>query len=57
MARYLISFPSAATVVPDGEWESLVARARVEAPAWAARIARACRCNQKFGVFGFDPQS
>ena len=27
MAKYLISFPSAAMVVPDGEWEA-VGRAR-----------------------------
>ena len=24
MAKYLISFPSAAMVVPDGEWEAVV---------------------------------
>jgi hypothetical protein len=51
MAKYLISFPSAAMVVPGGERES------VEAVAWAARIARACRCSQELRVFQFDPQS
>ena len=113
MAKYLISFPSAAMVVPEGEWEAVgrdahavIAQARVagvyvfgggidedvppvlvsadgavakggypwappldgvftvldlssreEAVAWAARIAKACRCDQELRVFGFDPQS
>jgi hypothetical protein len=113
MAKYLISFPSAAMVVPDGEWEAVVrdshavieeAKAagvyifgggidenvpatlvsadgavaqggypwapalnggftvlelpsREEAVAWAARIAKACRCDQELRVFHFDPQS
>lgn len=48
MAKYLISFPSAAMVVPDGEWEAVT---------WAARFAKACRCDQELRVFGFDPQS
>ena len=113
MAKYLISFPSAAMVVPDGEWEAvgrdahavindaktagvyvfgggidehvppvLVAGdgtvepggypwapplnggftvlelpSREEAVAWAARIAKACRCKQELRGFQFDPQS
>jgi len=113
MAKYLISFPSAAMIVPDGEREAvgrdahavideakaagvyvfgggideavlpvLVAAdgvvgeggypwappidggftvlelpSRKEAVAWAARIAKACRCSQELRVFGFDPQS
>jgi hypothetical protein len=113
MAKYLISFPSAAMVVPEGELEGvgrdahavieeakaagvyvfaggfdesvppvLVAAdgsvaeggdpwapqlnggftvlelpSRAEAIAWAARIAKACRCQQELRVFGFDPQS
>ena len=113
MAKYLISFPSAAMVVPDDEWEAVVrdshavideAKAagvyvfgggidesvapalvsangtvteggypwapplnggltvlelpsREVAVAWAARIAKACRCDQELRVFGFDPQS
>ena len=113
MAKYLISFPSAAMVVPDGKWEavgrdahavideakaagvcvfgggideavpptrvsadSTVAEggyswappldggftvlelpSREEAVAWAARIAKACRCDQELRVFQFDPQS
>jgi hypothetical protein len=113
MAKYLISFPSAAMVVPDGEWDAVVhdshavieeAKAagvyvfgggideevapvlvaadgtvskggypwapnldggftvlelpsREDAVAWAARIARACRCAQELRVFGFDPAS
>jgi hypothetical protein len=113
MAKYLISFPSAAMIVPEGELESvgrdanavieeakaagvyvfaggidegvptvLVAAdgtiaeggyawapplnggftvlelpSRDEAVAWAARIAKACRCDQELRVFGFDQQS
>jgi hypothetical protein len=113
MAKYLISFPSAAMVVPDGEREAvgrdahavideakaagvyvfagginedvppvlvsangtftesgypwappidggftvLELPSREEAIAWAARIAKACRCDQELRVFGFDPQS
>lgn len=113
MAKYLISFPSAAMVVPNDEMETvsrdahaiieeakaagvyvfgggidesvppvLVAAdgavseggypwapsldggfavfeiaSREEALAWAARIAKACRCAQELRVFQFDPQS
>lgn len=113
MAKYLISFPSKAMVVPDGEWEAvgrdahavmadakaagvyvfggginasvapvlvsadgtviaggypwaptldggftvLELPSREEAVAWAARFAKACRCDQELRVFGFDPQS
>lgn len=113
MARYLISFPSAAMVVPDDEREAvgrdahavieeakaagvyvfaggidedvapvlvsadgsvaeggypwappldggftvLELPSREEAVAWAARIARACRCEQELRVFGLDPRS
>ena len=113
MAKYLISFPSAAMVVPTGELEAvrrdshavieeakaagvyvfgggidegvppvLVAAdgavteggypwapplnggftvlelpSRSEAIAWAARLAKACRCPQELRVFGFDPAS
>ncbi len=113
MAKYLISFPSAALVVPDGEWEAvdrdahavlneakaagvyvfaggidenvppvlvsadgsvaeggypwarpldggftvLELPSRKEAVAWAARFAKACRCEQELRVFGFDPRS
>jgi hypothetical protein len=113
MAKYLISFPSAAMVVPASEMDAvsrdshavieeakaagvyvfgggidenfppvLVAAdgnvsaggytwaptlnggflvlevpSRKEAIAWAARIAKACRCAQELRVFGFDPQS
>ena len=113
MAKYLISFPSAAMAVPDGELEAVgrdaqavieAAKAegvyvfaggvdeavppvlvsadgavamggypwaptldggftvlelpsRDEAVAWAARIARACRCEQELRVFGMEPQS
>ena len=113
MAKYLISFPSAAMVVPGGELESvgrdaaavieeakaagvyvfaggideavppvlvsadgtlsaggypwapplnggftvLELPSREEAVAWAARLAKACRCQQELRVFGFDPAS
>lgn len=113
MAKYLISFPSAAMVAPEGEMEAVdrdahavieAAKAagvyvfgggidegvppalvsadgavteggypwappldggftvlelpsRAEAVAWAARIARACRCAQELRVFMFDPLS
>lgn len=30
---------------------------REEAIAWAARIAKACRCQQELRVFGYDPAS
>jgi hypothetical protein len=113
MARYLISFPSAAMVVPEGEFEAvgrdahavieeakaagvyvfaggidegvrpvlvsadgsvaeggypwappldggftvLELPSREEAVAWAARIAKACRCEQELRAFGFDRRS
>jgi len=113
MAKYLISFPGAAMVVPDGEMEAvgrdahavieeakaagvyvfaggidesvapvlvsadgkvetggypwapsldggftvLELPSRDEAIAWAARIAKACRCEQELRVFGFDQRS
>lgn len=113
MAKYLISFPSAAMVVPEGELETVGRDARAvieeakaagvyafaggidesvppvlvsadgsvaiggypwaptlnggftvlelpsreEAIAWAARLARACRCDQELRVFGLDSQS
>ncbi|MBI4694139.1 MAG: transcription initiation protein [Gammaproteobacteria bacterium] len=113
MAKYLISFPAAAMVVPEDAWEAVGCDAhavieeakaagvyvfaggidegvppvlvaadgsvaeggypwapaldggftvlelptRGEAVAWAARIAKACRCNQELRVFGLDPRS
>ena len=113
MAKYLISFPGAAMVVPEGQLEAvgrdahavideakaagvyvfaggidenvppilvsadgsvadggypwaprldggftvLELPSREEAVGWAARIAKACRCDQELRVFGFDPQS
>jgi hypothetical protein len=39
-------------VLPDGEWEAVSRDAH--AVAWAARIAKACRCAQELRVFGFD---
>jgi hypothetical protein len=113
MAKYLVSFPAAAMVVSEDEWDAVVrdshavieeAKAAgvyvfgggidagiaprlvsgsgavsdggypwappldggftvLELPSdeaavdWAARIARACRCDQELRVFGYDPQS
>jgi hypothetical protein len=113
MAKYLISFPSAAMVVPEGQLEDvgrdahavideakaagvyvfaggidegvppvrvsadgsvadggypwaprldggfavLELPSREQAIAWAARIARACRCDQELRVFMLDPES
>jgi hypothetical protein len=113
MAQYLISFPSAAMIVPDDELAAVGRDARAvieeakaagvylfaggidqraptvlvsadgrvadggypwapplnggftvlelpsreEAVAWAARLAKACRCDQELRVFGFNPQS
>ena len=113
MTKYLISFPSAAMVIPPGELEAVSRDAhavidqakaagvyvfgggidesvppvlvsgdgsvtdggypwapaldggfcvlelpsREEAIAWAARIAKSCRCAQELRVFMFDPQS
>jgi len=113
MAKYLISFPGAAMVVPEGQLEAvgrdahavideakaagvyvfaggidenvppilvsadgsvadggypwaprldggftvLELPSREEAVGWAARIAKACCCDQELRVFGFDPQS
>lgn len=113
MSKYLISFPSAAMIIPPGELEAVSRDAhavideakaagvyvfgggidesvppvlvatdgrvteggypwapaldggfcvleiatRDEAVTWAARIAKACRCDQELRVFMFDPQS
>jgi hypothetical protein len=64
MAKYLISFPSAAMVVPDGEWEAVGRDAHAvidEAKAAGVYVfgggIEACRCDQELRVFGFDPQS
>lgn len=113
MAKYLISFPSAAMIVPEGQLEAvgrdahavieeakaagvyvfaggideavrpvlvsadgsvadggypwaprldggftvLELPSREEAIAWAARIAKACRCDQELRVFGSDPRA
>jgi hypothetical protein len=38
-------------------WPPHRASSGEEAIAWAARIAKACRCDQEVRVFGFDPES
>ena len=41
----------------DGGFTVLELPSRDEAVAWAARIAKACRCDQELRDFQFDPQS
>ncbi len=48
-------YPWAPTL--DGGFTVLELPSREEAVAWAARIAKACRCSQELRVFQFDPQS
>ena len=48
-------YPWAPTL--DGGFTVLELTSRDEAIAWAARLAKACRCDQELRVFGFDPQS
>ena len=48
-------YPWAPTL--DGGITVLDLPSRDEAIAWAARLAKACRCDQELRVFGFDPRS
>lgn len=48
-------FPWAPTL--DGGLLVLELTTREDAVAWAARIAKACRCDQELRVFGYDPES
>lgn len=41
----------------DGGFTVLELPSREAAIAWAARIARACRCPQELRIFQFDPAS
>ena len=41
----------------NGGFTVLELPSREAAVAWAARIAKACRCDQELRVFGFDPKS
>lgn len=41
----------------NGGFTVLELPTREDAVAWAARIAKACRCDQELRVFGFDPAS
>jgi hypothetical protein len=41
----------------NGGFTVLELPTREEAIAWAARIAKACRCQQELRVFGYDPAS
>ena len=41
----------------DGGFTILELPSAQEAMVWAARLARACRCQQELRVFGFDPES
>ena len=40
----------------DGGFTVLELPGREAAVAWAARLAKACRCEQELRVFQFDPQ-
>ena len=48
-------YPWAPTL--NGGFTVLELPSRDQAIAWAARIAKACRCDQELRVFGSDPQS
>lgn len=48
-------YPWAPTL--DGGFTVLELPTREDAVQWAARIAKACRCDQELRVFQFDPQS
>jgi hypothetical protein len=41
----------------DGGFTVLELPSHQQAVVWAARLAKACRCDQELRVFGFDPQS
>ncbi|QYF93138.1 transcription initiation protein [Massilia sp. PAMC28688] len=41
----------------NGGFTILELPSREDAIAWAARIAKACRCDQELRVFGDDPRS
>lgn len=41
----------------NGGFAILELPSREQAIAWAARLAKACRCQQELRVFGFDPAS
>jgi hypothetical protein len=41
----------------DGGFTVLELPSRDDAIAWAARIAKSCRCAQELRVFQFDPES
>lgn len=41
----------------NGGFTVLDLPSRDEAVAWAARLAKACRCDQELRVFGLDPSS
>lgn len=41
----------------NGGFAVLEIPTREEAIAWAARLAKACRCDQELRVFGFDAES
>ena len=45
------------TATAGSRHAEMVLASMEEAVAWAARIAKACRCGQELRVFMFDPQS
>ena len=46
-AGTISAFSASTTFATTGAFDS----------AWAARIAKVCRCHQELRVFGFDPAS
>ena len=48
-------YPWAPTL--NGGFAVLEMPSREEAMAWAARIAKACRCDQELRAFMYDPES
>ena len=41
----------------EGGYTVIEAATRDEAERWAAKVARACRCDQELREFGYDPES
>jgi len=52
-----VRLPSSLCAPLNGGFTVLELPSSKEAIALAARIAKACRCDQELRVFGFDPES
>jgi hypothetical protein len=62
MPRFLISFNDGDMQVADHEWQQVADESHAvvreaEAYAWAAKIAKGCRCAQEVREFIDDPES